>query len=36
LDDDDLQINYQTNCDPRLNAEQAVEFAFEIAELLRP
>lgn len=32
----DLIENYQTNCDPRLNAEQAVEFAFEIAELLNP
>jgi len=32
----DLDLNYQTNCDPRLNAEQAVELAFEIAEVLRP
>lgn len=30
----DLRLNYQTNCDPRLNAEQAVELAFDIAGLL--
>lgn len=34
--ENDLQLNYQTNCDPRLNAEQAVEFAFELAKLLNP
>lgn len=34
--DRDLHTNYQTSCDPRLNAEQAVEFAFELAETLRP
>jgi 3-deoxy-7-phosphoheptulonate synthase len=33
--DHDLKVNYQTNCDPRLNAEQAVELAFEIAGILR-
>jgi 3-deoxy-7-phosphoheptulonate synthase len=33
--DKDLNLNYQTNCDPRLNAEQAVELAFEIAGILR-
>lgn len=33
--DKDLNLNYQTNCDPRLNAEQSVELAFEIAEILR-
>jgi len=32
--DRDLSLNYQTNCDPRLNAEQSVELAFELAELL--
>jgi 3-deoxy-7-phosphoheptulonate synthase len=32
--DEHLHINYQTNCDPRLNAEQSVELAFQIAELL--
>lgn len=34
--DTDLQKNYRTNCDPRLNAEQAVELAFELAEILNP
>jgi len=34
--DKDLHINYQTNCDPRLNAEQAVELAFALAEILNP
>jgi 3-deoxy-7-phosphoheptulonate synthase len=34
LQDRDLRLNYQTNCDPRLNAEQAVELAFEIAAIL--
>lgn len=33
--DKDLQLNYQTNCDPRLNAEQAVELAFELAEIVK-
>ncbi len=32
--DKHLKLNYQTNCDPRLNAEQAVELAFEIAEII--
>ena len=32
--DKDLQLNYQTTCDPRLNAEQAVEIAFEIADII--
>jgi len=31
----DLNLNYQTNCDPRLNAEQSLELAFQIAEMLR-
>ena len=34
LNENDLLLNYQTNCDPRLNAEQAVELAFELAETL--
>lgn len=34
--DNDLQKNYQTNCDPRLNAEQAVEMAFNISEIIKP
>jgi len=34
--DKDLLDNYQSNCDPRLNAEQAVELAFEIAKIINP
>jgi 3-deoxy-7-phosphoheptulonate synthase len=34
--DQHLQLNYQTNCDPRLNAEQGVELAFELAGKLHP
>lgn len=33
--DKDLEVNYQTHCDPRLNAEQAVDLAFDLAEILR-
>jgi 3-deoxy-7-phosphoheptulonate synthase len=36
LSDEHLQRNYQTNCDPRLNAEQSVELVFELAEMLHP
>lgn len=35
LHDKDLRLNYQTHCDPRLNAEQAVELAFDLAGILR-
>ncbi len=31
----DLQDRYHTYCDPRLNAEQAIEIAFLVAELLK-
>ncbi len=34
--DKDLNLNYQTHCDPRLNAEQSVELAFELAGILKP
>jgi 3-deoxy-7-phosphoheptulonate synthase len=34
LMDEDLLLNYETNCDPRLNAEQAVEIAFELASII--
>jgi len=34
--DHHLQENYQTNCDPRLNAEQSVELAFELAQMIHP
>lgn len=36
LSEKDLLENYLTNCDPRLNAEQAVELAFELAAILHP
>lgn len=32
---DDLSSRYHTHCDPRLNASQALEIAFVIAERLR-
>jgi 3-deoxy-7-phosphoheptulonate synthase len=32
---DDLSDRYHTHCDPRLNADQALELAFLIAELLK-
>lgn len=35
LTDDDLPSRYETACDPRLNAEQSVELAFIVAEMLR-
>jgi 3-deoxy-7-phosphoheptulonate synthase len=33
--DDELQDRYHTHCDPRLNADQAIELAFLVSELLR-
>ena len=35
LVDADLHDRYETACDPRLNSEQALEVAFEMAEMLR-
>ena len=35
LDEDDLFLAFSSLCDPRLNAAQSVEIAFEIAEMLR-
>ncbi len=32
---DDLQDRYHTHCDPRLNADQAIELAFLVAENLK-
>lgn len=32
---DDLSSRYHTHCDPRLNASQALELAFIIAQRLR-
>ena len=34
LDHDALKRNYQTSCDPRLNAVQSIELAFKIAEMI--
>jgi 3-deoxy-7-phosphoheptulonate synthase len=33
--EDDLAQRYTTTCDPRLNARQSLDLAFEVAELLR-
>ena len=35
ITDEDLNDRYHTVCDPRLNAEQAIELAFLVAELLK-
>jgi 3-deoxy-7-phosphoheptulonate synthase len=35
ISEGDLRNRYHTYCDPRLNAEQAIELAFLIAELLK-
>ena len=35
ITDEDLNDRYHTVCDPRLNAEQAIDMAFLIAELLK-
>ncbi len=35
LADTQLGENYLTTCDPRLNAEQSLEMAFQIAEMIR-
>jgi 3-deoxy-7-phosphoheptulonate synthase len=35
ISDAELQDRYHTHCDPRLNAEQALEAAFLVAELLK-
>ena len=33
--EDDLSSRYHTHCDPRLNADQALELAFLVAERLK-
>ena len=33
--DEELQDRYHTHCDPRLNADQAIELAFLVADLLK-
>ena len=35
ISDTDLQDRYHTHCDPRLNAQQALELAFLVAELIK-
>ena len=35
LSDEQLGLRYLTTCDPRLNAEQSLEMAFQIAEMIR-
>jgi 3-deoxy-7-phosphoheptulonate synthase len=32
----DLSSRYHTHCDPRMNADQALEMAFQIADALKP
>lgn len=33
--DDELKHRYETMCDPRLNASQSLDLAFEVSELIR-
>lgn len=35
MQDTDLSSRYHTHCDPRLNAEQALEMAFYVSERLQ-
>ena len=35
VEDADLDIRYETMCDPRLNARQSLDLAFRVAELLQ-
>jgi 3-deoxy-7-phosphoheptulonate synthase len=35
ISDAELNDRYHTVCDPRLNAEQAIDMAFMLAELLK-
>jgi 3-deoxy-7-phosphoheptulonate synthase len=35
LDEEDLEINYTSMCDPRLNASQSLDLAFRVAEFLQ-
>jgi len=35
INETDLREHYDTTCDPRLNAEQSIEVAFLVAELLK-
>ena len=35
MTEDDLSSRYHIHCDPRLNADQALELAFLVAERLK-
>ena len=35
ISDSDLSNRYHTHCDPRLNADQSLELAFLVAELMQ-
>lgn len=35
IEDDHLQECYLTNCDPRLNGQQSLEMAFEVADMIK-
>ncbi|MDA8392221.1 MAG: 3-deoxy-7-phosphoheptulonate synthase class II [Actinomycetota bacterium] len=35
LSEDELPLRYTTTCDPRLNASQSLDLAFNVAEMLR-
>ena len=35
LDDDRFEERYRALCDPRLNAQQSLELAFELGEMLQ-
>jgi 3-deoxy-7-phosphoheptulonate synthase len=35
ISDEDLNDRYHTVCDPRLNAEQSLDLAFLLADLLK-
>jgi 3-deoxy-7-phosphoheptulonate synthase len=35
ISDEDLNDRYHTVCDPRLNAEQSLDLAFLVADLLK-
>lgn len=35
LNESDLELNYTSICDPRLNATQSLDLAFHVAEYLK-
>jgi len=34
IENDHLKLNYATQCDPRLNAEQSLDLAFQLAQMI--